>query len=537
MRKADSLVWAMAALLLGTAAAKGDSFPAVSGGTWTGSAAVRFDGREGLGSRMVHGVEWLGQPDGGGGEATDTSAWEDGWREIAAGDETTDLLSLNAPGMAVEGGRLAENTTWNASETHLVRHTVVVPNGKILTVGAGAVVKIVPGATIRVEDGGRVHFAGTEGNESVVTSVEDPDFGAAVDCGVWTNREAVTGISRQSSAATVTDNAGAVRFRFNQSDLFPTVKLQNGGGKRSDGVVRIPVTVSGTARTNAFRVDWEAVDGSAVFGEDYLAATGSVRWAKSDEGTKNIVIPVNAELLRGSNVAFTVRLTAHYACNAGTATAEAVIREFDFPEIRTGGWTQSDSVRFDGRGGLSGSVVHGEEWLGTPDGGGGEATDTSAWEDGWHEIAAEDETANILSLNAPDIAVEGGRLAANAEWTSNVTHLVRHAVVVPSGKTLSVGPGTVVKFLPGTVIRVEDGGTLSVAGEAGRDAIFTSAADARFGAAVDCGDFLPGAVHPDNEIGGVVTQSSAATFRDNGFLQLHSFRIGSYPYVKLRTYP
>ncbi len=482
---------------------------------------------------MVHGREWFGTADGAGGAWVETGEWEDGWRNLGEGEETTEVLALNGAGIAVEGGRLAGNTTWGTEATHVLRHTVVVGSGQTLTVAAGAVVKVPHGASIRVEDGGRVHFAGIEGNEAVLTGVGDAEWGAAVDCGVWTNDGRATAFSLQSGAAQVTDDGGNVRFGFNPGDLYPTVKLQNGGGKRSDGVVRIPVAVVGTARTNAFRVDWEAVDGSAVFGEDYLLATGTVRWAKSAEGTKNIEIPVDAGRMRGSNVAFTVRVTAHYGCNAAADVAEAVIREFDFPQMQGGAWAGSAAVRFEGREGLAGAVVHGREWFGTADGEGGEWTETGEWADGWREIGDAGASARVLSLNAPEIAVEGGRLAESTTWESNATHLVRNTVVVGSGKTLTIGAGTVVKFLPGTVIKVEDGGKLALQGASGADVLLTSAQDGRFGAAIDCGEWERETVGQDDGMGGIVLQSGSASFADNGWVETLSFRHGAYPYVKL----
>lgn len=519
--------------MLGCGMAWGAMFPEVSGGSWTGGSSVRFDGRGGLAGHMVHGREWFGTADGAGGAWVETGEWEDGWRNLGEGDETTEVLALNGARIAVEGGRLTGNTTWGTDATHVLRHTVVVGSGQTLTVAAGAVVKVPHGASIRVEDGGRVHFAGIEGNEAVLTGVGDAEWGAVVDCGVWTNDGRATAFSLQSGAAQVTDDGGNVRFGFNPGDQYPTVKLQNGGGKRSDGLVRIPVAVVGTARTNAFRMDWEAVDGSAVFGEDYLLATGTVRWAKSAEGTKNIEIPVDAGRMRGSNVAFTVRVTAHYGCNAAADVAEAVIREFDFPQMQGGAWAGSAAVRFEGREGLAGAVVHGREWFGTADGEGGEWTETGEWADGWREIGDAGASARVLSLNAPEIAVEGGRLAESTTWESNATHLVRNTVVVGSGKTLTIGAGTVVKFLPGTVIKVEDGGKLALQGASGADVLLTSAQDGRFGAAIDCGEWEQETVGQDDGVGGIVLQSGSASFADNGWVETLSFRHGAYPYVKL----
>lgn len=535
-------------LLAAALAARGEdyAFPAVEASGWTAAPAVRVDARETLGGRLVHGVEQRGEPDGSTNRLWDTTALADGWHEIesAAEDgrppETLEMLSLNSPSIAIEGGRLAADAVWTSNATHVVRHWVVVPSGRTLVITTNSVTKLCPGAGIKVEDGGTLRFAGAEGAEAVVTTWDDDTVGAVVGgSGAEPPSLAgpIGGVVKQPGSATVSDDTH-VRFAFS-SDLFPTVSVQDASAKRSDGVARIPVTVSGTARDTAFRVDWRAVDGSAKFGEDYLLASGTLQWSKSSDGTKHVEIPLDPETLRGSNTAFRVELTSHYACNVSRASAEVVVREFDFPEIAGSGWSGSAAIRFDGRKGIAGAVAHGLERLGEPDGSTNRLWDTAQWADGWHEVESvagdgDPPTTNrVLTLNAPQIAVEGGRLSSSAVWTSNATHLVRHTVVVPNGITLTIAEGAVVKFLPGTYIKVEDGGTLSVLGAAGDDAIFTSVADDRFGLPFDCGEFLDFDVHPTNGIGGIVLQSSAATFQDNAHLQIHSFCFGAYPTVKL----
>ncbi len=527
----DSFRWLSIALaLLCAGAARAE----IAASPWAASAAVRFDTRDTLGGRIVHGVETRGEPDGAAVAPWNTTALADGWHEIASGDAggspaVTNVLALNSPSIAIEGGRLLSNMSWASNATHLVRHWVVVPSGVTLTVTEGAVVKLCPGAGIKVEDGGMLSLAGAAGAEVIVTDVADADFGAVIDCGNYAGQStAIEGIRLQSSAATFSDNTH-VRFIFSSS-FFPTVSIQDASAKRSDGIARIPVTISGTARDTAFRVDWEAVDGSALFGEDYLLASGTLSWSKSSDGTKQIEIPLDTANLRGSNTTFRVKLTAHYACNVAVGEAEVVVREFDFPELDCSAWAGSAAIRFDGREGLAGAIATGVETRGEPDGSAAAPWDTTALADGWHEIAATNgSTADVLALNSPSIAVEGGRLQSNTTWTSSATHLVRHTVVVPSGRTLTIGPDAVVKFLPGTFIKVEDGGTLSVAGSRGHDAILTVVNDDTAGAVIDCGAYAGQAIAFD----GIRLQSSAATFTDNSWLQTRGFNYGAYPYVRL----
>lgn len=540
MRKAAPLVLAMAAVLLGTTAAKGDAFPAVSGGMWTASASVRFDGRDDLGSRIVHGVEWVGTPDGGGGEATDTTAWEDGWHEIAAEDEAANILSLNAPDIAVEGGRLASNAEWTSNVTHLVRHTVVVPSGKTLSVGPGTVVKFLPGTVIRVEDGGTLSVAGEAGRDAIFTSAADDRFGVAVDCGDFLDSavhpdNGVGGVVTQSSAATFQDN-GFLQIHSFRVGAYPYVKLNDTVAFRDGGMAYVPVTIASGSRAQNFSLDWEAVDGTARFGEDYTLAGGTITWTNTSQGTKTLQIPIATDHVVGETTSFKLRIAVCRACNAsGNGECTVTIRELDKIAFGGGAWTGSDTVRFDGRDSLGGRMVHGVEWLGTPDGEGGEAADTAAWEDGWRAITAGGEATDILSLNAAAIAVEGGRLRENTTWDDSATHLVRHWVVVPNGKTLTVGAGAVVKICPDAGIKVEDGGKLSFAGVDGADAIVTTADDDSAGVPIPAGPEDAGVAA--GTAGRILFQSGNAAFADNGWFQVRGveFSFANYGSVDIHA--
>jgi hypothetical protein len=57
-----------------------------------------------------------------------------------------------------------------------------------------------------------------------------------------------------------------------------------------------------------------------------------------------------------------------------------------------------------------------------------------------------------------------GTLSANETWAAGTVHIVDFDVVVPSGVTLTIEPGAVVKFMPSRQIVVMDGGTLNAAG-------------------------------------------------------------------------
>ncbi|MGN0847015.1 MAG: hypothetical protein ACI4RA_06490, partial [Kiritimatiellia bacterium] len=108
---------------------------------------------------------------------------------------------------------------------------------------------------------------------------------------------------------------------------------------------------------------------------------------------------------------------------------------------------------------------------------------------------------------------EGGRLAADVVWT-NGEFLVAHDVYVPNGVTLTIGAGATVKFCAGTRIKVEDGGSLVLAGEAGREVVLTGAAD-------------------DTVFKGIVLQSDAANYRDNGYVISSGFAFNRFATVSL----
>jgi len=86
-------------------------------------------------------------------------------------------------------------------------------------------------------------------------------------------------------------------------------------------------------------------------------------------------------------------------------------------------------------------------------------------------IAALDAAGAILSATNRDVIYEassttvGGALADNTSWTSAMGIIrVTSDVVVPSGVTLSIGPGVVVLLGSGVSIRATAGGTIDAAG-------------------------------------------------------------------------
>ena len=227
--------------------------------------------------------------------------------------------------IAIEGGRLLSSATWDSTKTHLVFNTVYVPSGITLTISEGAIVKFCPGTMIKVEDGGKLSIVGASGNDVIHTAANDATVGEVVS-GLGDESIAFDGIRLQSNAATFTDNGWLETRGFNFG-AFPTVSVRGTEAVRNGGVAYIPFTLSGSSRDTAFSIEWEAIEGTAKFGEDYTLASGTISWAKSSEGTKMLQIPLNAANVTGEERTFTVRIKAARGSNIGTRTATVKIVE------------------------------------------------------------------------------------------------------------------------------------------------------------------------------------------------------------------
>ena len=75
----------------------------------------------------------------------------------------------------------------------------------------------------------------------------------------------------------------------------------------------------------------------------------------------------------------------------------------------------------------------------------------------------------------------GGALAANETWSADSLREISETVSVPSGVTLRLEGGAIVKFAPGQGLTVDAGGKLIVAGSAAQPAVLTSRRDDAFG--------------------------------------------------------
>ena len=116
---------------------------------------------------------------------------------------------------------------------------------------------------------------------------------------------------------------------------------------------------------------------------------------------------------------------------------------------------------------------------------------------------------------AADAVGEGGRLERNTVWSGG-EHVIVSDIYIPSGVTLTINAGTVVKFREGTRIKVEDGGSLVINGASESEVVLDGYDD-------------------ETVFAGIVLQSSAASYSDNSFVIVRGFNFGRYATVSLNN--
>ena len=139
----------------------------------------------------------------------------------------------------------------------------------------------------------------------------------------------------------------------------------------------------------------------------------------------------------------------------------------------------AEAIRFETPDEARPVVATGVELRGELDGSAVTEWNTLLHEDGWLQLVSGEKCVDVLVLNTP--AVEGGRLTANKTWGADRVHVIRDDVVVPSGVSLTLAAGAVVKFLPGSRIVVEDGGADGVRALPAHGALLTDFRDDEVG--------------------------------------------------------
>jgi len=88
-------------------------------------------------------------------------------------------------------------------------------------------------------------------------------------------------------------------------------------------------------------------------------------------------------------------------------------------------------------------------------------------------------TSQLSLQSAPTVVHMAGTLSSSQTWslTNADIYIVDDTVIIPSGVTLTIEPGVIVKFSPNTRLNVNQGGILQVSGAAANPVIMTSIKD------------------------------------------------------------
>jgi uncharacterized repeat protein (TIGR01451 family) len=113
------------------------------------------------------------------------------------------------------------------------------------------------------------------------------------------------------------------------------------------------------------------------------------------------------------------------------------------------------------------------------------AWNTTKIPDGRYQLTAvfRDATAQVVGSVSRYILVNNsvvwhsGAITSVETWAAGTVHVVEAPVVVPSGVTLTIEPGAIVKFAQGAGLSIDDGGTLNAPATSTQPIILTSLAD------------------------------------------------------------
>ena len=476
------------------------------------SGAFRLDlrGEGETGRALVSGTEMFGAPDGSGAVMRDTTELAEGWHRLSQDGASADILVRNDGTVAVEGGRLAANTTWGADKVHLVRHWVVVPNGVTLTIAAGTIVKFCEGTGILVQGGGKLSSNGTAAAEVVLAAAANDAEGGDTDL-----RQAVIVAGTYDMVVQTGGALADTGYTANVDANFaclPWVTVHDVVVSEDAGKAYIPVTLEGT-RNIPFSLDWATADGTAMSGTDYAASSGTLKWNGTSDGTKWIEVPLAADASAEGWENFAVRITRLRGVNA--RTGEATVSVYD-AQLGDGGAVfvagcESESARLDTQTPIVAVCGQNLELRASPTGWTSGATpeknaviecDGAAIGAYGEECAAEwipsapglrelrhiaeytfqtngetvamcDEAAAFVSvLGDGTLLHDGGMIQDATLWSSGVVHVVRGSVGVAAPARLTIAEGAVVKFMPGASLDVAAGASCSA-----RGAVFTHVND------------------------------------------------------------
>ena len=492
--------------------------------TSAASAGRRLElrGEGTVGHALVNGTEYKGDPNGGAATAWNTASLATGWQTLTSGTNAAAILKLDSATTAIEGGRLQSNTTWSNAKTHVIRNWVTVPSGVTLTISQGAIVKFCESAGIKVLSGGKVQINGAEGADVFFASIGNDTYGGD------TNLRA--GDFETNSYEIVTLNGGTWSDNGYwvtpdaQLRGYPEVTLHDSLASISDGVARIPVTVEST-RNAPFSIDWE------ISGSPFSTTSGTLSWSQSSEGTKYIEIPLKSTYVPSGVETFTVRATLARSVTRANETAQVKVFKGDLDlsalQFSTSAASAGRRLELRDEGTVGHALVSGTEYKGDPNGGAATMWNTASLTTGWQTLTSGTNAAAILKLDSQSTAIEGGRLQSNTTWSNAKTHVVRNWVTVPSGVTLTISQGTIVKFCESAGIKVLSGGKVQINGAEGADVFFASIGNDTYGGDTNMrdGDFEMNSYE--------IVTLNGGEWSDNGYWVTPDAAVRPYPEVAL----
>ncbi len=118
---------------------------------------------------------------------------------------------------------------------------------------------------------------------------------------------------------------------------------------------------------------------------------------------------------------------------------------------------------------------------------------TTAVPDGQYEIhlTFRDGSGNVIEDASRTIAVNNtaiwqtGVIGSSGTWVNTAVNILQGNVIIPSGVTVTVQPGTILKAMPGAQLVVEAGGILNAQGTAQAPIVFTTITDDSVGGDTD----------------------------------------------------
>ena len=405
--------------------------------------------------------------------------------------DTRGLLGAAPSGTVVHwGGRLSENETWAAGQTHLVYGTVTVPTNVTLTVERGAVVKFAGGG-IRA-DGSLV----AEG--AVFADLDDDSVGGDTRKDGWTQPHVSYAIDGE-----VYDDANTIYRCLDTHGewLLDGASVASAFNTRGYDAADLAeaVTHAGVVTSDE---TWSADETHVVYGTLCVAAGVTL----TIEPGAVVKFVGGGLVIDGRCVARGVTFTDLDDDSHGATRANAKLPEASYVlegEIETDDATvmmcskgkQNDlsdpgvsrvfrletdleRVRFAG---VPREVTFSTAWDGStavevtetrPDGstvvltnGTADCAGVFLWDAGEtpglytlrHVTDTNELSASFYRLfNA---TVHSGPLTGDMVWEANITHVVDGSLKVMSGATLLIEPGAVVKFVEGASLTVADGGS------------------------------------------------------------------------------